>query len=264
MLSPWLGVSFVLIVLAGSMAGLSLCRHQYALQSEIARKLLHVEMGLVTLSFPWLFAKTWPVLLLAALSIIGFLVFRISVSLRRNVGSVLHDVPRPSFGEIYFVLGVCCVYLFYGGDVLLYCIPISILTLADASAGLVGGSYGREPYTIGEGQKSVEGSITFFIVAFLCTLVPLLVFTGIAHGEALLVAALTGLSTTVLEACADRGLDNLLIPVGAFVVLKTCIGLQPPALATGLIMVVILIVSATWWCERNPAVRCDDGPTHRN
>ena len=255
MLNPWLGVSFVLIVLAGSMTGLSLCQRRYGLHSEIARKVLHVGMGLVTLSFPWLFTKAWPVLLLAAISISGFVVFRISRSLQRYIGSVLHSVARLSFGEIYFVLGVCCVYLFAAGDSLLYCIPISILTLADTGAGLIGGSYGRERYVIGKGQKSFTGSITFFVIAFLCTDVPLLVFTGMAHGEATFIAVLTALSTTALEACAHRGLDNLLIPVGAFVVLKVCVDLKTPVLTTGLAIVVVLIVGAMWWLERYSTVR---------
>lgn len=264
MLNPWFGVSFVIIVLAGSMAGLSLCQRRCGLHPETARKVLHVGMGLVTLGFPWLFMKAWPVLLLAVISIGGFVVFRMFGSLQRYIGSVLHSVARLSFGEIYFVLGVCCVYLFSAGDALLYCIPISILTLADAGAGLIGESYGRERYVIGKGHKSFAGSITFFVIAYLCTDIPLLVFTGAAHGEAALIAVLTALSTTALEACAHRGLDNLLIPVGAFVVLKVCIDLEAPALAAGLVVVVVLIVWAMWWLERYPKMRCDDEPIHRD
>ena len=45
----------VLLALGVLLGGLTLCRRWAAPHPELLRKLLHAGMGLVTLSFPWLF-----------------------------------------------------------------------------------------------------------------------------------------------------------------------------------------------------------------
>ena len=65
MFVPWLGILLVLVVLGGVMIGLKLISARCHLHPETSRKAVHIAMGLVTLSFPWLFTASWPVLLLA-------------------------------------------------------------------------------------------------------------------------------------------------------------------------------------------------------
>src|SRR4051794_41987077 len=78
---------------------------------ELLRKLLHVGMGAVILSFPWLFHRAWPVLLLSALFILIFLARKVlarpALARARGVSSVgtslaevLDGVGRASYGEI--------------------------------------------------------------------------------------------------------------------------------------------------------------------
>ena len=220
MLNPWLGISLVLGMLGGSMLALSRFGGRLAICPEAVRKLLHVNMGVVTLSFPWLFTKAWPVLMLASLSVIWFLSLRTFKPLGRQFGAVLDSVGRTSAGEICFALGTCLVFIFSAGDMKLYCIPMLILTLADAGAALTGEYFGKHRYPIGGGEKSIEGCTAFFSIAFLCIYIPLCLLTDMGQTEMFRIALLVAFFTTIFEAISGGGLDNLVVPLAGFVLLK--------------------------------------------
>ncbi|MGH8692551.1 MAG: diacylglycerol/polyprenol kinase family protein [Burkholderiales bacterium] len=200
-MNPWIAIALVLAVLTSSMVLLSAGR--YALSAEARRKLLHVEMGLVALGFPWLFAAAWPVLLLAGLALAWFGLLRACSRLQAWCGPVLEASGRGSIGAIWFVCGVCLTFLLSNGDAVAYCTAIMVLTLADTAAALVGQRLGRA-------RKSVEGSLAFFCVAFAVAFVML---------QALAAALLVALVTTAIEALLGRGLDNLFVPLGALAAL---------------------------------------------
>ena len=65
MLNPGLGILAVLAVFAVLLGALSVYQRLVRPNPEWLRKLIHMGMGIVTLSFPWLFAKAWPVLLMS-------------------------------------------------------------------------------------------------------------------------------------------------------------------------------------------------------
>ncbi len=231
MANPWLGTGIVLAVFSLLMTALQAWRHWRRPNAELARKLLHVGMGLVTLSFPWLFVTARPVLFLAVAFAIGLAAIRVSRSLHHHLGGIIDGVARRSLGEIYFPLSIALVFFLSGGDPLLFCVPILILTLADSAAALIGWHYGSHRFGSGERQKSLEGSVAFFTVALLGTSIPLLLFPRTAPLETLLIALTVALSTTLLEAIAWSGLDNLFIPLGGFILLQDCLKLNLTALA---------------------------------
>lgn len=167
--------------------------------AEARRKLLHVEMGVVTLGFPWFFSAAWPVILLACMSVAWFGLLRASRALEARFGPVLAAGGRDSCGAIWFVCGVCLTFLLSDGDAAAYCIAILVLTLADTAAALVGQRCGRT-------SKSVQGSLAFFSVAFGVSFLTL---------QALVPALLVALVTTAVEAALGSGLDNLFVPLGA-------------------------------------------------
>src|SRR5262249_49757421 len=153
-------------------------------------------MGLVTLSFPWLFDESWPVFVLAVLAVAALVAVRTVKSLRGSLGSVIGGVERASWGEVYFPVGGALVFFLsrHAPDVspvqriLLYCIPILCLTLADALAALIGLRFGRLRYPTVEGHKSAEGSLTFFGVALCGTYFPLVGWQATGRLEAFLIA----------------------------------------------------------------------------
>src|SRR5262249_44015578 len=158
--------------------------------------------------------------------------------LRASVGDVLGGVARQSLGEFYFALSVAILFPLTQGHAIreiLYCVPLLILTVADATAALVGVRYGRIRYGTADGQKSAEGSAAFFMMAFFSVHIPLLLGTDVGRAETLLIAVSLGLLMMLFEAIAWQGLDNLLLPLSAYLILETYLGPPPidvPSLVT--------------------------------
>jgi phytol kinase len=243
-----LGIGVELAVLTILMGGLAIYHRWYPLLPEMSRKLFHVIGGLTTLTFPWLFMSPWPVVLLAVIVIPSLLALKYAHVFKGNLGSVLYRVDRKSFGEMYFPLSVCLVFVFAYGHALLFIIPILMLTLADPVAAVIGSRYGRLHYMIIKGQKSLEGSAAFFLVALPCVLIPLLLFTAMGRIEAVLIAAIVGLLVMMVEAVTWEGLDNLFIPIVGFLLLKTLQHLDGQTLFFLLLVTFCLLVPAFWQC----------------
>jgi phytol kinase len=218
MIHPLAGMGVVLGALGGLLGGLTLFHRLARPHPELLRKLLHVGMGAVTLSFPWLFDRAWPVLVLSGMSIVLLVSFRTVKVLKAGVGKVVSGVTRSSLGDLYFPLAVAVLWLLYLGEadaprrLVGYMIPLLLLTLSDALAALVGVAYGKFQYTTPDGMKSLEGSIAFFLCSFVCVHVPLLLLTDRGRAESLLIAVLLAWLATMFEAIAWGGLDNLILP----------------------------------------------------
>lgn len=250
MFSPWLGILLVLVVLGGIMAGLKLIGVRCCLHPETSRKAVHIVMGVVTLSFPWLFRDAWPVLLLTVLAVVALAVTRLVAPLRERFGTVLNGVERQSLGEVYFPLAVATLFVLSSENRLLYLIPLLTLTLADAVAALVGIRYGQHRFCTSEGTKSAEGSLAFFMVAFLSAHVPLLLLSSTGRAESLLIALVLGILVMLFEAVSVGGLDNLFIPLGCYTLLRRYLILDADQLLFRLGAILLLALLVFIWRRR--------------
>lgn len=227
----WLAVGVVLGVL---LSGLPLIRWAVAksgVPAEVARKAVHVGMGTVCGAFPWIFSSPAAVWVLAAIATLPLCALRVVPALRMGIGSALHGVKRPSYGEVLFAPAVAAVFHFSGGEKLLYVIPIAILTLADAAGALGGTRWGRRHYGCGEGFKTVEGSLFFLIAAFACVAIPLIWLGEMDAGRAMAIALILATLAMMAEGLSDRGFDNLVLPLGTFFILARLLPLPVDALA---------------------------------
>lgn len=209
---PMVGMMLVLVCMTVLIAALHILQRQARIEAELARKLLHIGGGLVSLLLPFLFTCAWPVLLLAGVMAGAFLPLRRACRVR-----VLSGVSRTSTGEICFPIGVAAVFALSGGARLPYTVCVLVLTFADAGAALVGNLCGTTRLSTG---KTLEGSAAFFVLAYAGTLGPLLISRTAAPLHAFAVAYLLAAAVTLVEAYSPYGLDNLLIPVSSFVLLK--------------------------------------------
>ncbi|MCC6167348.1 MAG: hypothetical protein IT329_08985 [Caldilineaceae bacterium] len=249
-LHEWLKIGLVLAAIGGLMAALAAYQRRYAPHPEWVRKLMHIGAGLVALSLPWLFHNPRPVILLAVLAALAMAGVKWLAALRDSVGRVTGSVVRSTLGEICFPLAAGMLFVLARGDRLLYSIPLLILTFADASAALIGVFYGVRRYTTSEGTKTLEGSLAFFQAAFLSTLVPILLFTTVGRAETLLIALLMALLSMLLDATAWWGLDNLLIPVLSFLMLRVFMGLDVASLTLHLSVTAAMMILAIAWRKR--------------
>jgi phytol kinase len=241
MISPWLGIALFPALLLGLLSLLRLYRRRCGAHPELVRKLLHVGMGLGTLTFPWLFHAGWPIPVLLSLVLLLLYSLRREGWLHAHFGGVLDGVTRETSGEYYFALGIAAIFLLARGRNLLFVIPVLLLTLADSSAALIGLRYGRHWYPVGNGEKSVEGSLACFLTGVFCVILPLRFFGGVGLEECLFIGLSLGALIMALESLAWGGVDNLLIPVCSWLVLRSLLSRDSSQWFCVLILLVVAI-----------------------
>ncbi|MBY0548036.1 MAG: hypothetical protein K2W95_12145 [Candidatus Obscuribacterales bacterium] len=240
----------VLLILGAVMYGLYLYQRARQPHPEIIRKLVHAVMGLVTLSFPFVFQSSVSVVLLALIAGAGLSFVKHSHKLQDGVGGVLCAVKRKSYGEVSFVAAIAVLFLLAQHQPLFYVIPVLILTLADSLSALVGVFMGRRRFTTSDGTKSAEGSFVFFVTTLLATAVPLFIFSSFAPAKIILIGLLLGGLVMMFEAISWRGLDNFLIPISAFGLLSIYVTMDLNALIARFIVAAVLLMFALVWRKR--------------
>lgn len=208
---------------------------------EYVRKTLHVSMGSICLSFPWIFQSGLVVSLLAFLSTSILWAIRYCKGFfLSKMKSVICSNSRLSYGEFYFPAAVAITFILSGGEPLLYTVPIAILTFADASSALFGIKWGRHPFKYLPFKKSYEGSLAFFLVSFIVSVIGLAAFSDIDTRFILMISAMVAVFTTLIEALCPIGLDNLMVPLGALFILKTHLPLSQEDLVFRLLAMMAL------------------------
>jgi phytol kinase len=227
-----LHVFLLLAAAAGMIAGLRFLQLRRGLEPELVRKMFHVGGGILGLTLPWLFDSIVPVIVLASAISGGFLALRMVGKLRAGVGQVLHAVRRESIGEFCYVASFLLLFWLAQGDKLLFSIPLLILALADTFAAIIGEQYGRLLLRQEGVGKSYEGTAAFFLTAFFCVHVPVLLAERTGRLESLLIGAGVSVMVMMAEAAAWWGLDNLVIPLFSYMLLKTMLGRDALTLAS--------------------------------
>lgn len=98
------------------------------------------------------------------------------------------------------------------GSPMLCAVACAILGLADPAAALVGRRFGRTKLVNG---RSLEGSSTFFVVAFVAAFAITIGLHGVAPGTAAIAAAAAAGCSALVELFSRRIDDNLTIPLSA-------------------------------------------------
>ena len=171
--------------------------------------------GPIILLFPWI---------LSSVNTVGFLciLFFLLLLIGKWTGwlSGVHSVKRETSGAYLYPFAVWLCFFLSKGDSLLFCLPVAILAIADAGAAIIGKKHGTHKYVVYDGQRSFEGSLTFFVLSFSLSILFLSLAQKPGWPEMLLVALLLGLITTALEGISIIGLDNILIPYGGYLLLE--------------------------------------------
>ncbi|MCB0082927.1 MAG: hypothetical protein KDE47_18435, partial [Caldilineaceae bacterium] len=188
------------------------------------------------LSFPWLFVDRWPVWTICGVGALILLALRKIPCLRQRLGRTLHDVQRDSTGELLFPVAIALLYGL-AAEPVTYAVPVAILTLADTAAALVGLQWGRHPFAIPDGRKSWEGVVAFAVSTIMVTIPLLFWLTALPWPALLLAATVVLLLTTLTEAVAWHGHDNLLVPLAGYLALRLTLAQPVPVLLSQLLIV---------------------------
>ncbi|MEM9050596.1 MAG: DUF92 domain-containing protein [Bacteroidota bacterium] len=174
-----------------------------------ARKILHI--GAISVSafsvyfiqrevLLWIIGICIPLLLAAVL--LGFF---------RN-----EESGRRSYGIVYFAIAFFALTFLFATDAphLVY-YPLMILAWSDGMATVVGYRSGNQVLPFSEESKTIEGSLTFFIVTSLVLglsgMIPTLEIPELSFCEILLIT----LFLSIVEMLSSKSLDNLWVPAAA-------------------------------------------------
>ncbi|MEO1309129.1 MAG: hypothetical protein AAFV38_14805 [Pseudomonadota bacterium] len=204
-------------VLLGLMAVVRHLAHVAGLNGEVQRKLVHVGTGLYAMGLPWLFPDRWPVYMLIGVTLIVMALLRLPAFAR--LGAAVHSVERRSYGDFLLAASVGLCFFLAEGTALYYILPIAVLTVADAAAALAGTTYGRRHFQVEDGQKSIEGSVVFFFIALLISIICFMFLSDLPPANILTLSVMVAAFGTLVEAQSWRGFDNLFLPLGLLIFL---------------------------------------------
>jgi len=172
--------------------------------SDFTRKFIHIGVGMYSVLAVLLFDRwEWAVIPPAAFIVINFLDWKFGLV------QAMTSSDRSNLGTIYFPISfVIIIWLFWDRPGLLVG-SLMPLTWGDALAAVMGRRYGRRHYTVLGSTRSLEGSLTMFVLSALSVWLALALF-DVANPFGLALAAAAG--ATLVEAVSLWGLDNLTIP----------------------------------------------------
>lgn len=198
--------AYVLVVLV---IGSVIARKQKK-NSELSRKVIHILVG------NWVFITPFFTELWAVLAVPLAFVFINTISLKVKLIPAMERNDN-SLGTVYYAISL--VVLSGVSFILkwpqLVFIGVLVLAYGDGLAALIGQKYGKKSLVIAP-SKTLAGSLTVLVVAFVVTLMTQLIFpvSSLSIWNMLLIALLTALLAPIIELAGTKGCDNLSLPIG--------------------------------------------------
>lgn len=194
--------------------------HKFSVNAEVTRKIAHVLCCLSSLSFLFLFHSHWYVLIIGiAFSLLLFM------SKRNGMYSSIDLVERKSIGSYLLPISIYLIFLIseLANDKLYFVLPLLILGISDPMAGLVGTSYKKarqiKLFSV-IFQKTYIGSLTFFILTFVLTVL-VINASDFSGQNSLFLGFYFALTLTLVEIVSNKGVDNLTVPLVASLLIWT-------------------------------------------
>ena len=194
----------------------------------IYRKILHISAILTVFCFI-LPSHTWWIVALDILTILFLINITLFILERFELYKMLfvdkshHEILRMI--NAYYLIMVILVLIFYGlrGEENKYLVITSILSwgLGDAMAAIIGIKFGKNKLNMNfvDEKKTIEGSLAMLITSFIACLVTLIIFMHYPIWKYVVAPILVAISLTYIEAISKKGVDNILCPLAASIIL---------------------------------------------
>ena len=179
---------------------------------EVSRKFLHIMVGNMIFAMPF-FSDPWVMVWFLTLPITVVLFFLTEYSPIKIDNSVTES--GHALG-LFFYAGIWTVLIAVFSNYLwIVALAIVPMVYVDGFAALLGQKFGRIKYKVFGGTKSLEGSLTMFVVTTVMSVFVWMVFTTIGYPMPNFnLLAILGISAvaTICEALSYGGIDNLTVP----------------------------------------------------
>ncbi|MFA0846694.1 MAG: diacylglycerol/polyprenol kinase family protein [Methanobacterium formicicum] len=170
---------------------------------NFSRKFLHIMVGNVLFILPF-FQSRWVMALLAAAPFI-LLTFLISpnspLKIKDRISGSGHGL-----GLVYYAISWTVLALLFFNQPWIIAVGIAAMSYGDGMASLIGMKYGKIKYNLTGDNKSLEGSLTMFIVLIGMLWVVLMYYAVPVQPMVIVSVALVA---TILEGITPKGLDNI-------------------------------------------------------
>ena len=179
---------------------------------EVSRKFLHIMVGNMIFAMPF-FSDPCVMVCFFTLPITVVLFFLTEYSPIKIDNSVTES--GHALG-LFFYAGIWTVLIAVFSNYLwIVALAIVPMVYGDGFAALIGQKFGRIKYKVFGGTKSLEGSLTMFVVTTVMSVFVWMVFTTIGYPMPNFnLLAILGISAvaTICEALSYGGIDNLTVP----------------------------------------------------
>lgn len=183
---------------------------------EASRKFIHIMLGNWWVIAMLLFDDViWASFVPATFVIINY------ISYKKNIISVMErdDNREEGLGTVYYAISLLLLSVITFGIIHrpeLGLVPVLVMAYADGFAAVFGKKIESKPIKIGNTTKSVAGSVTMFIVAFIIISI-YLHYTGVVMWPVF--AIIMSAFVTAIELISIKGLDNITVPAIMFLML---------------------------------------------
>ncbi len=178
---------------------------------EVSRKIVHVSVAFAYIPMYVFLRGTWHFVVPTAV----FIVLN-AVSYRKNLFAAMErtDESKRSLGTVYYavsmtVMGALCVLV--PRCLPCYAMGVFCMALGDGFAPIFGAIRRGNRRLFGE--RTLYGTISVFVI---CLIVAALISAIFRMGLPAWAIALIALAAAALELIGSRGLDNLTLPLGVF------------------------------------------------
>ncbi len=179
---------------------------------EFSRKFLHIMVGNMIFAMPF-FSSPWVMIIGLTLpaSIGTFLLTEYSpIKIENSMTESGHALGLFFYSAIWTILLVV-----FGNYIWIVALAIVPLVYGDGFAALIGIKFGKVKFSVFGSTKSLEGSLSMFVVTTVMSVFVWMVFTSIGYSmpefnivNIILISAVA----TLCEAFSYGGIDNLTVP----------------------------------------------------
>ncbi len=127
--------------------------------------------------------------------------------------------------NVYYVIVMALIAFFFGfrGELHKYFVIIAVLSwgFGDAFAAIIGISFGQHNIKLPlvDESKTIEGSLSMFVMSYIACIVTLLIFYNYPIWMMIVEPLVIAIALTITEAISKKGLDNILCPLIAALIL---------------------------------------------